>query len=124
MFTVESLDDLLSLACIGDIGQGRVGVLFGYYEKNIVILLPVLPVLITIGECYGLSIGCKPAVPRLRICDLSVENYLGSRDFSNSQVFIHDDRSHRYTEQGRGLACLPVDMFGNSLEVLNKLRVE
>ena len=63
MFTVESLDDLLSLACLGDVGQGRVGILFGNYKKNIVILLSVFPVLITIGECYGLSIGCKLVIP-------------------------------------------------------------
>ena len=84
MFTVESLDDLLSLACLGDVGQGGVGILFGNYEKCIVILLPVLPVLITIGECYGLSIGCKPAVPRLRILYISVENNFGNRNVSIS----------------------------------------
>ena len=124
VFTVESLDDLLSLACPGDVGQGGVGILFRNYEKGIVILLSVPPVLITIGECYLLSIASKLVIPCLRICDISVENNIGNRNVSKTQIFIHDYRSHRYTEQGRGFASFPVYMFGNGLEVLNKLRVE
>ena len=124
MFTVESHDDLLSLACLGDVVQGGVGILFGNYEKSILVFLPVLSVFIAIGECYLLSIASKLVIPCLRICDISVENNFGNRNVSDTKVFVHDDRSHRYTEQGRGFASFPVYMFGNGLEVLNELRVE